>query len=202
VKIAFLRHGPTEWNAAGRIQGHTDIPLSEAGLAQMQSLRLPGDFSAARVFVSPLLRAQQTAAALGLAVGVLDARLMEQNWGRWEGLTNAQIRTQDGEDCFPRAGLKHHFRPPGGESTAELMARVAAFMADAARERRDAVAVAHFGVLRAAYTLATGWTMETIMPDDLDVSKILVLSLAEDGTPAIAELNTPFIVQGGRGRSL
>jgi broad specificity phosphatase PhoE len=52
--------------------------------------------------------------------------------------------------------------------------------------------VAHFGVLRAAYTLATGWKMETIMPEDLDVAKILVLALTEDGTPAIAELNRDF----------
>ena len=192
MKIAFVRHGPTDWNGEGRIQGHTDIPLSAAGLAQMQALRLPVEFAGARIFSSPLIRAQQTAAALGLSVHALDARLMEQNWGRWEGLTNAQMRAQDGEDCFVRAGLKHEFRPPGGESTAELMARVAAFLADAARQDSDAVAVAHFGVLRAAYTLATGWSMDTIMPEDLDVSKILILSLDPNGRPAIAELNRDF----------
>ena len=192
MKLALLRHGPTSWNAEGRIQGHTDIPLSEAGLARMQGLRLPRDFARARIFSSPSIRARQTVAALGLAEPALDARLMEQNWGRWEGLTNAEIRARDGEDCFDRAGRKHQFRPPGGESTAELMARVAAFMADAARERHDAVAVAHFGVLRAAYTLATGWAMDTIMPEELDVAKILVLSLQEDGTPALTELNRAF----------
>lgn len=192
MKIAFLRHGPTQWNEAGRIQGHTDIPLSEAGLAKMSGLRVPTEFADARLFSSPSTRAQQTAAALGLLNPALDARLMEQNWGRWEGLTTDEIRLQDGEDCFARAGLKHAFRPPGGESTAELMARVAAFMTDTAKTRTDAVAVAHFGVLRAAYTLATGWAMETIMPEELDVAKILVLSLAEDGKPAIAELNRDF----------
>jgi probable phosphoglycerate mutase len=192
VKLAFLRHGPTEWNAHGRIQGQTDIPLSDAGLVQMQGFRLPPDFAGARLFASPLTRARQTAAALGLENPILDARLMEQHWGRWEGLIKPEIMAQDGEDCFTRAGLRQDFRPPDGESVAEVMARVAAFLADAAREERDAVAVAHLGVLRAAYTLATGWTMETIMPEDLDVSKILVLSLAEDGTPAIAELNRDF----------
>jgi probable phosphoglycerate mutase len=192
LRIAFLHHGPTGWNAEGRIQGHTDIPLSEAGLAKMSGLRVPTEFGGARLFSSPSTRAQQTAAALGLLNPALDARLMEQNWGRWEGLTTDEIRLQDGEDCFARAGLKHAFRPPGGESTAELMARVAAFMTDTAKTRTDAVAVAHFGVLRAAYTLATGWAMETIMPEELDVAKILVLSLAEDGKPAIAELNRDF----------
>lgn len=202
MRIAFLRHGPTTWNAEGRIQGHTDIPLSDAGLAKMSGLRLPAEFSGARLFASPSTRARQTAQALGLIDPVLDARLMEQNWGRWESLTTDEIRVQDGEDCFVRADLRYEFRPPGGESTAELMARVAAFMADAARTRTDAVAVAHFGVLRAAYTLATGWTMDTIMPEELDVAKILVLALAEDSTPAIHQLNAPFVVQDGRGRSL
>ena len=192
MKFAFLRHGPTAWNAEGRIQGHTDIPLSDIGLKQMQGLRLPREFAEARLFASPLTRACQTAAALGLENPILDARLMEQNWGRWEGLTNAEIRARDGEDCFDRAGAKHQFRPPGGESTAELMARVADFLVDAAAAQTDAVAVAHFGVLRAAYTLATGWTMDTIMPADLDVAKILVLSLGTDGKPAIAELNRSF----------
>ena len=45
--------------------------------------------------------------------------------------------------------------------------------------------MAHLGVLRAAYTLATGWDMATPMPPDLDVSKMLILSLARDGTPHV-----------------
>ena len=49
--MALLRHGPTEWNAAGRIQGHTDIPLSDAGLAKMAALRLP--LVVTRIYASP-----------------------------------------------------------------------------------------------------------------------------------------------------
>ena len=192
VKIALLRHGPTSWNAQGRIQGHTDIPLSDEGLAKLQALRLPEEFAGARLYCSTLNRARQTVQALGLADPTLDARLMEQNWGQWEGLTNAEIRARDGEDCFDRAGRAHEFRPFGGESTAELMARVQAFLTDIAREPRDTVAVAHFGVLRAAYTLATGWAMDTIMPADLDVAQILVLTLDSAGRPSLHELNRAF----------
>ena len=193
MKIALLRHGPTEWNAAGRIQGHTDIPLSEAGLALMDARRLP--FSFPRVFASPMLRARQTALALGLADPVMDGRLMEQNWGAWEGLTRAEILARDGEDAFVKAGSERGeaFRPGGGESTGELHARVAAFLKDIARQDGDAIAVAHLGVLRAAYTLATGWDMATPMPADLDVSKILLLSLDADGKPRIEGLNLEFI---------
>ena len=198
MKIAFLRHGPTEWNAAGRIQGHTDVPLSDAGLALMAARRLP--FAFPRVYASPMLRARQTAQALDLAEPVLDARLMEQNWGLWEGLTRTEILSRYGDDAFVRSGSGdgEAFRPGDGESTGELHARVAAFLKDAAREKGDAVVVAHLGVLRAAYTLATGWDMATPMPADLDVSKILLLSLAADGAPKIENLNVEFTARMAR----
>jgi broad specificity phosphatase PhoE len=192
MRIAFLRHGPTDWNAAGRFQGHTDIPLSEVGLAKMAALRLPPDFTPARIFVSPLTRARQTAQALGLPLGTPDARLMEQNWGQWEGLTRAQILERHGDDAFANFGLGASFRPLGGESTGELNTRLAAFLKDVAQEQSDAVAVAHLGVLRAAYTLAIGWDMSTPMPADLDVSKILLLSLGPNGTASVAALNVEF----------
>jgi broad specificity phosphatase PhoE len=192
MRIAFLRHGPTEWNALGRIQGHTDIPLSAAGEAKMAALRLPDSITPSRVFVSPLMRARQTARLLGLPDDRTDARLMEQHWGQWEGLSRAEILARHGEDAFARAGSARAFRPLGGESTAELHDRVAHFLRDVAGGDGDAVVVAHLGVLRAAYTLATGWDMATPMPPDLDVSRILLLSLARDGTPGIAALNLEF----------
>jgi probable phosphoglycerate mutase len=197
VKLALLRHGPTDWNAAGRIQGHTDIPLSSAGLARMAALRLP--FPATRVYASPLLRARQTAEALALADPVLDARLMEQHWGQWEGLTRDQIFAQHGGDAFIRCGSQQGtaFRPLGGESTGELHARVAGFLKDVASGDGDAVGIAHLGVLRAAYTLATGWAMDAPMPPDLDVSKILLLSLGTSGTPKVERLNMEFTALAG-----
>jgi broad specificity phosphatase PhoE len=190
VRLALLRHGPTEWNASGRIQGHADIPLSQAGFSQMAGLRLPLDFP--RAFSSPLSRAQQTAQALGLQHVMLDARLMEQHWGDWEGLSLKEIPARHGVDAFIKAGTGAAFRPGNGESTGELHARVAAFLKDVAQGQGDAVAVAHTGVLRAAYTLATGWDMATPMPAELDLSKILLLSLDGNGTPQIECLNLAF----------
>ncbi len=191
--LALLRHGPTAWNDEGRIQGSTDIPLSEAGLAKMQALRLPA--VPVRSFASPKLRARQTAQALGLRDVIYDERLVEQHWGRWEGLTRDEIIARDGADCYIKAGANRGgaFRPPGGESTQEVLARVADFLRDAARGDGDAVVVAHLGVLRAAYTLATGWDMGTPMPADLDVSKILLLRLLPDGKSSVETLNQDFI---------
>jgi broad specificity phosphatase PhoE len=195
LRLAFLRHGPTHWNVLGRIQGHTDIPLSDEGLAKMRGLLPPAPFAEARVFASPLIRACQTAEALGLADPMLDRRLMEQHWGRWEGLSRAEILARDGKDAFARAGIALEFRPPGGESTEELHARVSAFLKDVAREENDAIAVAHLGVLRAAYTLASGWDMSAPMPPELDVSKALILDITRDGVPAIHALNVDLPVR-------
>lgn len=194
MRLALLRHGPTGWNKAGRIQGRIDIPLSPEGRAKMAGLRLPPPLEGRRIFVSPSLRARQTAQALGLHNPHLDVRLVEQDWGRWEGLSRDGILARDGPDAFVMAGSTQGeaFRPPGGESTGELHARVADFLRDVARGAGNAVAVTHLGVLRAAYTLATHWGMDAPMPPDLDVSRILVLNLAADGTPAIAELNVDF----------
>lgn len=190
--IAFIRHGPTEWNAQHRVQGSVDTPLSEQGRARMARLLPPIGFETARPYCSPKLRARQTAQLLGLENPMIDARLAEQNWGAWEGLTRAEMLARDGDDAFARAGHGLAFRPPGGESTGELQARVQSFLADVAKSPQDAVAVTHMGVLRSGYALATGWNMSTPMPAELDLAAALVLSLDAHGTAAIAGLNVPL----------
>lgn len=192
MRIALLRHGPTEWNAQGRIQGQLDMPLSEEGRAKMAKLAPPRGFADVRAYSSPLSRARETAALLGLGDPILDARLAEHHWGRWEGLTRAEILARDGEDAFQRAGSGLAFTPPGGERTEDLIARVRDFLLDAAREEEDAIAVAHRGVLRSAYAVATGWQMLTPMPDELDLSKALVLSVNAERI-AIDALNVALV---------
>jgi len=189
LRIAFLRHGPTDWNEEGRIQGRIDMPLSAAGRAKMAGLLPPEGFEAARAFTSPLSRARETAALLGFADAVPDVRLAEHHWGEWEGMTREEILARDGADAFVRAGAAIDFTPKGGESTRALLARVADFIADVARGEGAAIAIAHRGVLRSAYTLATGWDMATPMPAKLDLSGALVLAVDADGMPKIAEMN-------------
>ena len=192
MRLALLRHGPTAWNAEKRVQGTIDIPLSEEGRDKMAKLLPPAGFEQARAFSSPKLRARQTANLLGLKNPKLDARISEQNWGDWEGLTRPEMLARDGEDAFERSGRGLAFRPPGGESTGELHARVREFFRDVARLDEDAIAVTHMGVLRAAYVLATGWDMSAPMPAELDLTCALILALAPDGTPTVAELNVPL----------
>lgn len=195
MRIAFLRHGPTDWNEEGRIQGRIDTPLSAAGRAKMAALLPPAGFAQARAFTSPLRRARETAALLGFADAVADARLGEHHWGEWEGLTREEILVRDGADAFARAGTAAAFTPKGGERTADLLARVADFIAALGRDGGgDAVAVTHRGVLRSAYTLATGWDMLTPMPAKLDLEAALVVEVDADGVVRVADagLNVPL----------
>lgn len=192
MKLALLRHGPTDWNAQGRVQGTIDIPLSEEGKARMSALLPPEGFEGAVVYSSPKLRARQTAACLGLKGIRYEPRLSEQDWGDWEGLTRAEMLARDGADAFERFGRGVAFRPPHGESTGELHARVQSFFVDIGARGEDAIAVTHMGVLRAAYVLATGWDMSAPMPAELDLKCALVLAIAADGTPTLGQLNVPL----------
>jgi broad specificity phosphatase PhoE len=92
TELLLIRHGETDWNAEGKLQGHTDRPLNEYGRRQAQALadRLAGD-SIEAVYASDLSRARETAEILGKKLGlpvVVDPDLREKNWGNWEGLTS------------------------------------------------------------------------------------------------------------------
>src|SRR3954451_10202115 len=94
TRLLFVRHGETDWNAEGRLQGHTDRALNEYGRRQAHELadRLVGDGVAA-IYASDLARAKEAAeiiaARLDLPV-VVDPDLRERNWGNWEGLVPSE----------------------------------------------------------------------------------------------------------------
>jgi uncharacterized phosphatase len=91
TSLLLVRHGETDWNAAGRLQGHTDRPLNDYGRRQAKELaeRLAGE-GADAIYASDLARAKETAEIVGTRLGltvVIDPDLREKNWGSWEGLT-------------------------------------------------------------------------------------------------------------------
>jgi broad specificity phosphatase PhoE len=94
TELVLVRHGETDWNAAGRLQGHTDRPLSDHGRDQARRLaqELAGEeFDA--IYASDLARARETAEIVGERLHrsvVLDSDLREKDWGTWEGLTSTE----------------------------------------------------------------------------------------------------------------
>jgi broad specificity phosphatase PhoE len=159
--IYYIRHGETQWNAEGRLQGVQDIPLNDLGRKQAACAGgiLAGLFArdgrseASLSFVaSPLGRARSTMelvrGTLRLPPGdyAVDGRLREIAYGQWEGSTLSQMQAADPDVFAARESDKWTVPPPGGESYASVQARVT----DWYRElTADTVAVAHGGTARA-----------------------------------------------------
>jgi len=152
--VFLARHGETDWNAEGRWQGQTDVPLNPRGREQAREIarRLRGEGIRA-VASSDLLRARDTAAIvaaeLGLEVNHVDAALRERRFGSFEGLTR-----EEAADRFPEAWTRHLAdpgpAPPGGESRDELLGRLLpAVSAAVARLPGPLLVVMHGGSMRA-----------------------------------------------------
>ena len=188
ISVAAIRHGPTDWNEQRRIQGRADRRLSPAGRKTVSNWTLPAELAAFDWYVSPLSRARETAALLGLDP-VVESALIEMDWGEWDGARGAELRARYG-DAFDREiarGLDMH--PHGGETPRALRARVAGWLDRIRRAGRPAGAVCHQGVIRALLSLATGWDMVAKPPVELQWSAAQIFSLAEDGKVTLRRAN-------------
>lgn len=186
--LAVLRHGPTAWSAARRLQGRTDIPLSPDGRAAVARWRLPPAFAERAWLTSPLRRAVETAETLGL-VARREARLIEMAWGEWEGLTLAELADRPGAALAERAAAGLDLQPPGGESPRQVQARLRPLLAELARGDGTVGAITHKGVIRALFALASGWDMLGKPPVRLDWQSAHLFRLDHAGNPAIERLN-------------
>lgn len=191
--IAFLRHGPTEWNRERRLQGRSDLPLLEESHAWLAAHRLPPPFDRARVHVSPLQRARETAAALGLPRPAIEPALIEMSFGAFEGRNLALLRDELGDGLRENEARGLDFRPPGGESPREVRARLARWLAAMAGAGEPQLAVTHKGVMRCLLTLAYGWDMTGRQPVRLDWTALQVFRLDDRGHPEPHQINLPLL---------
>jgi broad specificity phosphatase PhoE len=161
--LYIARHGETDWNVAGRWQGHTDVPLNENGRAQALAIAATlRDRSFAGVVASDLARAHETArivaAELGLAVAYTDPDLRERHFGPFEGLTRDECAAYH-PDAW-RAWILDRVAPGGGESQEEVSLRVHAAVGRAALHvatpEVPALLVSHGGAMRALLAAALG----------------------------------------------
>ncbi len=148
--VVLVRHGETEWTRSGQHTGRVDIALTDRGRADAERLRdrlAPMRF--ARVLVSPLARARETCALAGLGPRAEErVELLEWDYGQYEGQTSPQILAARPDWSLWRDGC------PGGETAAEVGARVDRLLADVAQVEGNVALFAHGHLLR---VLAARW---------------------------------------------
>ncbi len=165
-----MRHGRTEWNAGGRFQGHTDIPLDATGRAQAAAIGAylaSDEFEAA--YASDLSRARETAQLVlgtrALAIE-LDPRWRELRFGVWEGLTWPEIVARDPSVAERSPTAPKFYTPAGGESFEDLCVRVAAALETIRSRASDGgrvLVATHAGPLHALLHVALGESEATAL---------------------------------------
>lgn len=184
ARLGLIRHGRTDWNRAHRLQGRTDRPLDAEGRAEIAAHALPPDWAEAAILASPLSRAVETASLLAAAAPVRqDPRLIEMDFGDWEGRRGQDLEAEDPR-FLPIERWGWGYRPPGGESLAELRDRVQGFLADTAAAAKPAVAICHIGVMRVILALAHGWGFEGPAPFLVKRLRLYPVSLSPGGVPS------------------
>lgn len=146
AEIVLVRHGQTEWSATGKHTSYTDVELTPDGERQAREIGARiADRTFAAVISSPRQRAVRTAELAGLAVTEIDDDLAEWNYGRYEGITSAEIH----ERFDPRWSLWTDGAPEG-EAPAQVGARVDRVIAKAAKllDQGDVALVGHGHLLR------------------------------------------------------
>ncbi|MTH96313.1 histidine phosphatase family protein [Roseibium sp. RKSG952] len=167
--LIFIRHGQTDWNAEGRMQGQKDIPLNETGREQARGngRRLKAFFenhgcsvNQFRFVASPMDRTRETMALVRENMDLdpsgyeLDDQLRELTFGSWEGSTIPELAEVVPDLVEERRRDKWAFVPPGGgESYAMLSERIGKWLVTV---DRPTVVVAHGGVFRAVNGLLQG----------------------------------------------
>ena len=190
--LGLIRHGETEWNRLGKMQGHADIPLTDETRSMLKSFRPPTLLQDAVWLTSPLDRARETAKLLGVQDASVHQRLIETDWGDWQGLTLKELRSNLGETFLAQEGKGRHFRPPNGESPGDVMNRLRPFLEEVGQSVRPCAAVTHKGVIRAVLALAYNWDMTTPAPVKLTWQAAHLFEVAPNGNVSAVEMNVPF----------
>lgn len=178
--VYFVRHGQTDWNAEGRLQGQADTDLNDTGRAQAtrngELLRgVVGEPAEFDFVSSPLRRTRETMERIRVAMGLapddyrLDSRLVEVHFGDWQENTFAELESRD-PGCFARREEdKWNFIPPGegAESYAILTERIRPVLQEM---ERDTICVTHGGIIRSIFrltdTLSPAECAALIVPQD------------------------------------
>lgn len=183
--LYLVRHGRTAQNAARLLLGRMDVPLDELGLRQAAALgTVPALAGASRVVSSPLARARDTAAMIGPPVTV-DERWVEIDYGRFDGQDVGSA-----PELWAGWDADLEYRPPGGESLADLGRRVRQACDDLWEEAvsADLVVVSHVSPIKAAVAWALGVSDDICWRTFLDTASITVVGPGRKG-PTLRSFN-------------
>lgn len=191
--LILVRHGQTEANASGLLQGRSDRTLTELGRAQAAAIgrSLPPE---ARIWTSPLSRARQTAEILAAGRPVtVDGRWIEIDYGDYDGVPVGSVSAEE----WSRWRSDVSFRPPGGESMAECASRVRAACAElsAAALEGDVVVVSHASPIKAAVAWALGVGDEVVWRMYLGVASVSRVAVTGRG-PSLHSYNETHHLAG------
>jgi len=186
--LLMIRHSETKWNAVKRLQGRSDIALSDRGREMARNWTVPEEFNDFHWVSSPLIRATETAYLLGFEPDVEPA-LIEMSWGQWEGQNWRELQTRLGSDVMAAHLAKGlDFRPDGGESPGDVQDRLRPWLA---RLKKPTVAICHKGVLQAVYAMASDWQMTEKSPVKFRHGFAYLFQVT-DGNPEIQKLDIPL----------
>jgi probable phosphoglycerate mutase len=176
--IALCRHGVTESNAQGRFLSRTDLPLSPAGRAQCRELReLLAGLPIERCIVSPMRRCLETREILAPALPFeIQPALREVDFGAWEGRTLSWLEANDPQGLSARRQDPVHFRPPEGESFADVAQRLSPLV-DPLRSGASTLVIAHRGSLGVLERLLRGLPLDSRAITPLEPCELHVVEL-------------------------
>ncbi|MEP1330775.1 histidine phosphatase family protein [Pseudophaeobacter sp.] len=177
IRLALLRHGHTAWNRAGQIQGRSDIPLDEAARVELSEFTLPAPWDQADLWSSPLSRAVETAEIVAGRAPKTAPALTEMFWGDWEGKKGLDLKANPSSGFRDIEQWGWHYRPPNGETPAEVWSRLAPWVDTL---QRDTVAVCHIGIMRMILARAHGWNFDGPAPFRIKRNRLFVVEI--DGT--------------------
>jgi probable phosphoglycerate mutase len=161
----IVRHAETAWNAEGRVQGQTDVPLSDVGHAQARALAaLLGGQRFTALYSSDLQRVTQTARPTARALGLaprIEPKLRERHYGMFETLTYAEVKVRYPEEYARFRAHDRDFEFGNGEALGAFFERSVSCLADiaAAHPGADVLVFTHGGVLDMAYRHAKGLSL-------------------------------------------
>jgi 2,3-bisphosphoglycerate-dependent phosphoglycerate mutase len=207
MHLLLIRHGETDWNSEGRIQGHTDTPLNARGIEQVEKLaaRLASEKIDA-VYTSPLVRARVTADRIAQVHGVAaipDERLKEKYLGDLEGITGAEFEQQHDELYRAWRESAVHYPLPGEETPSALQERVQAFLDHMRGEHSHGAQVAivsHGGTLAMFLATLIGFDINRRLPfwfDNASISHVDLTGLR----PRLRLLNDTCHLRNGHNHS-